>query len=713
MSAPAPVRAPSRGDFLRVTGALGAGLGLAFSLPAHAQTAPVGGAAFQPNIWVRIAPDETITVFLNKSEMGQGVINGLPTMLVDELDGSMDRVRTEFALPDHAYDVPGFGEMVTGESTAIRDFWVPLRTAGATARAMLVSAAASKWNVDPATCTTREGIITHAASGRSTTYGSIASAAAALPVPKNVPLKSPDRFTLIGKKRGRIDIPSKVTGTARFGIDVRVPGMVYAAIARCPVFGGRVKKFDARKARAVAGVIDIVQISNGVAVIATNTWCAFQGKAALSIEWDPGPNAHVSTESLFAEAEQLARSGAQELVAITRGDPMTTEGIVLQEIYRGPFLAHATMEPMNTTADVREDSCEVWTPTQVQTRALAMAVQGSGLQPDQCVIHTTLLGGGFGRRLETDYVLEAVEVSKAIRKPVKVTWTREDDIQGDFYRPMSVNVVRGAVSGGRLTALSHQVTAPSWLRRWAPPFFAQYKGLDVLDVAEVLDAPYTIPNFRVAYIDHEQGVPVGSWRAPDANWNAFVTESFIDELAHAAKTDALAFRLALLTENRRAANVLQIAAQRAGWGREHPGVAQGLAVTFWTGTHAAVVASVSMLGNMPRVHRVTAVVDCGTCVNPDIVVQQAQGATNFGLSAALTGKITIKGGRVEQNNFYDYTVLRMAQAPAIDVHIVPSDAAPTGVGEVFCPPIAPAVANAVFRLTGRRVRSLPFSDALA
>jgi isoquinoline 1-oxidoreductase subunit beta len=640
------------------------------------------------------------------------VINGLPTILVDELDASMSRVRTEFAQPDHAYDVPGFGEMVTGESTAIRDFWMPLRKAGASARAMIVQAAAQQWGADPSECATSQGVVFHKSSGRSLTYGSVASAAAKIPVPKDVPLKSPDRFTLIGKKHPRPDIPAKVNGTARYGIDVRVPGMVYASIARSRVFGGSVRSFNARKARAVPGVIDVVQISNGVAVIATDTWAAFQGKAALDIVWNPGPNGNVSTEGLFAEADHLARTRTNERVAVNRGNAEPNTGHVLYATYRGPFLAHATMEPMNTTADVRADRCEVWSPTQVQTRALAMAAKGSGLQPNQCIIHTTLLGGGFGRRLEADYVLEAVEVSRAIKRPVKVTWTREDDIQGDFYRAMSVNTVRGVVAGGRLTALSHQVVSPSWLRRWAPPVFAK-DGIDILDLAEVADAPYTIPNFRVSYIDHEHGIPVGSWRAPDANWNGFVTESFIDELAHAAGQDPLAFRLSLLTKNPRATAVLRLAAEKAGWGRERAGVAQGIAITNWAGSLAAVVADVSMVGKMPKVHRVVGAVDCGTVVNPDIIVQQGQGATNFGLSAALTGKITIKNGRVEQNNFYDYTVLRMADAPSIEIHIIPSSEPPTGIGEVFTPPIAPAVGNAIFRLTGKRVRSLPFSDALA
>ncbi|MGZ3506445.1 MAG: molybdopterin cofactor-binding domain-containing protein [Vulcanimicrobiaceae bacterium] len=698
----------NRGEFMKLTGALGAGLGLAFYLPACASSSTISSPGeFSPNAWVRIAPDDTVTVLLNKSEMGQGVATGLPTILADELDASIDRVKIEFAPADAQH----YGRMVTGGSTSVAQSWMPLRQAGATARVMLVTAAAKQWAVDPSSCSAHDGVVYHEASHRSATYGSLAKAAAAIPIPQDVPLKSPDRFTLIGKLRRRIDVPQKVNGTAQYGIDVRVPGMLYAAIARSPVFGGHVRHFDASKAKAVPGVVQVVQVSNGVAVIAKNTWSAFQGKNALDIAWDEGPNAHVSTESLFAEAEHLATSRTGERVALLRGEPGDAQGIVLEAIYRGPFLAHATMEPMNATADVREDSCEVWAPTQVQLRARAAAAKASGLPPERCHIHTTFLGGGFGRRLAADYVAEAVEVSKAIKSPVKVMWTREDDIQHDFYRPMSVNVVRGVVSRGELAALSHLVVSPSITRSILAR--APEKGIDGNAMSEVSDAPYDIPNLRVSYIDHEHGIPVGWWRAPNANWNGFVTESFIDELAHAAGKDPLAFRLSLLRNDPRAAAVLRLAAEKAGWGRRRPGSAQGIAVTFWNGSYGAMVAEVSMQGTMPKVHRVVAAVDCGTVVNPDIVVQQAQSATNFGLSAALTGKITIQNGRVQQNNFYDYTVLRIADAPRIDVYVVPSKEKPSGIGEICTPPIAPAVGNAIFTLTGKRVRQLPFSDALA
>ncbi|MBV8638512.1 MAG: xanthine dehydrogenase family protein molybdopterin-binding subunit [Candidatus Eremiobacteraeota bacterium] len=701
-----------RGGFLRLAGTLGAGLVFAVYLPGCGRSSTSSSSApFAPNAWVRIAPDNTVTVVVNKSEMGQGVATGLPTIVADELDADPNLLKFEFAPADQQYIDPVYGAMITGGSTSVKDMWMPLRTAGATARAMLIAAAAQQWSLDPSACTAKNGVVYHSASNRTASYGSLTAIASGLKVPTNVPLKRPDQFTIIGQQHQRLDIPQKLNGTAEYGIDVRVPGMLYAAIARSPVFGGKVKSFDPKAAKAVAGVVDVVQVSNGVAVVAKNTWSAFQGKNALQIDWDDGPNANLTTEALFAEAEELARTHRGELVALSRGNTETAKGTVVEATYRGPFLAHTTMEPQNATADVREDRCEVWAPNQVQQRSQQEAVNVTGLPLEKCVVHTTLLGGGFGRRLESDYVREAVEVSKAVKAPVKVMWTREDDIQNEFYRPMSVNVVRGVLANGTLTSLSHQVVSQSWLKRWHPQWLKN--GVDMLSMAEAVDAPYYVPNFKATFIDHEHGIPVGSWRAPDANWNGFVTESFIDELAHAAGKDPLTFRLALFEKTPRAAGVLRLAAEKAGWGkRQGAGIAQGLAVVFWGGSYAALVADVSMVNNMPKVHRVVAAVDCGTVINPRIVEQQAQSAVIYGLSAALTNKITLERGRVQQHNFYDYLSLRLADSPPIDVYVVPSKESPTGVGELCTPPIAPAVANAVFTLTGKRVRQLPFSDAL-
>ena len=705
----------NRTDFLKLTGALGAGLGLAIYLPGCSSgTSTNGGTAttaFAPNAWVRVAPDNAVTIVINKSEMGQGVYVGLPTILADELDADWNLVHVEIAPPDQKYIDPVFGTMITGGSTSVADMYTPLRTAGATARAMLVTAAAQQWSVDPSACTTSKSTVYHSSSNRSATYGSLVDAASKLAVPTKVDLKTPDRFTLIGKTRTRLDIPLKVNGSCQYGLDVRLPGMMYASIARSPVFGGSVKSFDATKAKAVPGVVEVVQISNGVAVVAKNTWAAFQGKDALQVTWDDNGFGNVSTASLFADAERLARTHHGELVQVTRGNPNLNGGTVVEAEYRGPFLAHATMEPMNATADVRADSAEVWAPNQVQLRSQQEIISVTGFPPEKCILHTTFLGGGFGRRLESDYVREAVEVSKAIKAPVKVTWTREDDIQHDFYRPMSLNVVRGVVQNGKVVAFSHLVVAKSWLHRYNPKWLT--RGIDTFALTETYDAPYYFPNFRVSYIDHEHEIPIGSWRAPDANWNGFVTESFMDELAHAANRDPLEFRLAHMEKNPRGAATLRLAAEKAGWGQKKPGIAQGLAVIFWFGSYAAIVADVSMNGNTPKVHHVVAAIDCGTQVTPDILKQQAQGATNFGLSAALTGNITIDKGRCQQNNFYDYTVLRMADAPVIDAYLVPSNEKPTGVGEICVPPIGPAVGNAIFALTGKRVRQLPFSVALA
>jgi isoquinoline 1-oxidoreductase beta subunit len=707
----------NRGDFIRLTSSLGAGLALAITVPGCAPADGPSAKEFEPNAWLRIAPDDTVTMMLSKSEMGQGVATGLPTMLADELDAPMEQVRIQFAPPAPQYaDVKiGLGPiMITGGSKSIANMWIPLRTAGATARAMLVAAAAKQWGVDPASLRTSDGVVSQEGSDRRASYGSLVAIAATLPVPANVPLKSPHQFTLIGKTgktAHRIDVPNKVNGKTVFGIDVRVPGMLHAAIARSPVFGGRVTSFDATKAKAVHGVTHVVQVSNGVAVVAKNTYAAFQGQRALKIVWNEGPNAHLNTPALFAAAEELGRARKNERVALLKGTPDHVEGRVFEATYRGPLLAHATMEPQNATAHVHDGVCEVWAPTQAQTAAQQAAAKAAGVPLERVTLHTTFLGGGFGRRLETDFVTEAVEVSKAIRGPVKVQWSREDDTQHDFYRPMSVNNVRAVLHDGKVVSLSHQIVQESPSRRANPSFVKN--GIDVTALPGVVDVPYRIPNMRVTYIDNENGIPTGALRAP-ANWNGFVTETFIDELAHATGQDPLAFRLAMLPVGSRPARVLNLAAEKAGWGKpRRPGIAQGIAFVFWSGSYGALVAEVSLQGKMPKVHRVITAIDCGTVVNPDIVVQQSQGGVNFGLSAALTGKITIQNGRVQQSNFFDYTVLHMADAPPIEVHIVASTAPPSGIGEVFVPPIAPAIANAIFKLNGKRLRSLPFSDALA
>ncbi|HTJ24899.1 MAG TPA: molybdopterin cofactor-binding domain-containing protein [Candidatus Limnocylindria bacterium] len=706
----------SRGGFVKLAGAFAGtlALGLVDDRSASAAAAAAENAAdgFSPNVWLRIEPDGLVTVSLNKSEMGQGVATGLPTLIAEELDVPLSQVRVAFAPAGPEYIYPGAGRMSTGGSTSMRDSWPILRRAGATARAMLVAAAAKRWGADPAHLETQDGAVIDRAGNRRATYGSLTAAAATLAVPENVELKDPARFRLIGNASVvRTDVPEKVDGSVRYGMDVKVPGMKYAAIARSPVFGGKVKTFDSSKARAVHGVQTVVVVPSGIAVVADNTWAAFQGRDALVVEWDEGPNANLSTEQMFAESEQIARDSSKWQTMLQRGNADAAHGKVVEALYRGPFLAHATMEPMNATADVRDDSCEVWASNQVPTLCQSTAARVTGLPLEKCIIHTTMLGGGFGRRLQSDYVEEAVNVSKQIKAPVKVVWTREDDIQHDWYRPMSVNAMRGVLDGhGNLVALRHVVVAESITRLSRPGT----KGPDGAARNGVTDIPYTFPNYTAAYGEYEHGIPVGSWRAPDANWNTFVTEAFIDELAHEAGKDPVAFRLAMLPPESAAAQCLRAAAERGRWGKPRgAGVHQGVAVMVWNGSIGALVADVSMQDGMPKVHHVSAVVHIGTVVNPQIVVAQTQSAINYGLSAALTGKITFKNGRVEQSNFDSFTVLHLKDAPTIDVYALPSHEPPTGIGELGLPGIAPAVAAAVFSATGKRIRTLPFSDALA
>jgi isoquinoline 1-oxidoreductase beta subunit len=710
-----------RDVFIRTTGTLGAGLALAATVPScmrgpaavpDEHPSPEPSVSFAANAWVHVRTDGTVAVLINKSEMGQGVYTGLPMLVAEELDVPLDRIRVQFAPAEDQYADPVFKDMTTGGSTSIADMYAIMRGAGATARAMLVAAAARQWSVAPATLTTSGGAVHDASGNRTATYADLAIAASSEKPPAHVTLKDASKFTLIGTSPKRLDLDAKVRAKAIYGIDVTVPGMVYANVAKAPTFGGTVASVDDAAARKVAGVLDVVKITSGVAVVATNTWAAMSGRDALVIRWNDGPNAHISTPKLMADAEKLARTSG--VVASKRGDVDTAAGRKMEAVYRGPFLAHAAMEPMNATADVRADGCDVWAPTQVQTRCKNVAMKITGLTADKVRVHTTFLGGGFGRRLDPDYAADAVEISKAVKKPVKVTWRREDDMKNDFYRPMSVNVVRATLDGaGHVAAWEHRVASPSIVKRWAPPMFT--KGVDFTAVDSVTPDAYAFGSTRTTYADFEPGVPVGFMRAPGANWNTFVTESFVDELAHAAGKDPLAFRLALLAPKAtRERAVLQLAAEKAGWG--HPrtaGASQGIALCNWGGSLGALVAEVTVSGKDVKVHRAVMAADCGVVVHPDIVAAQLEGAINYGIAMAMTAKITITDGKVDQNNFYDYTVLRMKDAPAIETYVVKSTEKPTGIGELGTPPIAPAIANAIFKATGKRVRSLPFSDALA
>ncbi|HEX3466885.1 MAG TPA: molybdopterin cofactor-binding domain-containing protein [Candidatus Elarobacter sp.] len=697
----------SRSEFLALTSSclVAAGIG---------GCAAPSATTFAPSAWLQIHADGMITLFLSKVEMGQGTMTGLTTLVAEELDAPLRLFRTQFAPSSPEFLYPGSHELGTGGSASMEESWLFLRRMGAAARAMLVRAAARQWSVDDAACVTRDATVVHPPTGRAAAYAVLVPAAAALAVPVAVPLKHEREFRLIGKRGVRLDAPAKVDGSAKFGIDLVVPNMRYAAISRPPVPGGTLRHVDDAKARAVPGVLDVVTISRGVAVIATNTWAAFRGKELLDLSWDDGPNAALDSATLFRESERLLADPAKVRIVRKTGALEHVRGTTIEATYRGPFLAHVTMEPMNATADVRPDACEVWAPTQSPTRCQQQAARITGLPPAKCIVHPTFIGGGFGRRLQSDYVEEAVEVSQRIKAPVKVTWTREDDLAHDFFRPMSVNVIRGVVDErGDPVGLYHAVASESIIRLRNPDGFKKAHGVDGASLDGIIyDFMYAIPNYTVGYVDYEHRIPVGPWRAPNANWNVFVVESFLDELAHAARRDPVELRLSLLARKPRAQAALRVATARAGWGKPKPdGVFQGVALTFWD-TIGAIVADVSMTGGL-KVHRVTAVIDCGTVINPDIVAAQTRGALAQGLSAALYEKVTIERGRPVQRNFDSYPVLRLRNMPEIDVSTMPSTAPPTGIGEPALPGIAPAVGNAVFAATGKRVRQLPFSDALA
>ena len=704
----------NRRDFLKATALAGGGLAIGVYLPALAQEklAPNlnAGKPFEPNAWVRITPDNVITIVVDKSEMGQGVMTSMPMLVAEELDADWSQIKLQQAPANQeVYKNPLFGIQATGGSTSVASSWMHLRQPGAAAREMLVAAAAQQWGVTPDTCTTDKGTILHSASGRKLNYGDVATAAASLPVPQNPKLKSPENFKIIGKPMARVDTASKVNGTAEFGIDVKVPDMLIAAVVHSPVFGGKVASFDAAQAKAVPGVRAVVPVEGGIAVVAGDYWTAKKGLQAVKIRWNEGANAQVSTAGInktFAEAAK--RPGA---VAHNHGDSakaLSQAAKKLNAVYQLPFAAHATMEPMNCTAHVRQDACEIWAPTQNQTGVQMVAAMITGLPKDKIIVHTTLLGGGFGRRFEQDFLADAVQISKAVGAPVKLIWSREEDMTHDFYRPAVYNrLSAGLDKNGMPVAWTHRIVCSSIMSRAIPQMVKN--GIDPTSVEGAAELPYAIPNIHVDYVMKETGVPVGFWRSVGSSHTAFVVESFLDELAAAGKKDPYEFRRQLLEKSPREKGVLELAASKAGWGTPLPkGRARGIAVHKSFGSYVAQVAEVSVAkdGNV-RVHKVTCAVDCGVVVNPNTVEAQMQSAIVYGLTAALKGAITIDKGRVQQRNFDSYPMLRMNEMPIIEVHLLPSTEAPSGVGEPGVPPIAPAVANAIFAATGKRIRQLP------
>jgi isoquinoline 1-oxidoreductase subunit beta len=708
----------SRRTFLVTTAAAGGGLLLGVYLPRSiGAKAQVADETFAPNAFLRIRPDDSITLIMPQVEMGQGTYTSMSMLIAEELEVDLAKVGLEAAPPsDKLYANPLLGFQVTGGSTSVPGFWEPLRRAGATARVMLIEAAAAQWNVEPASCRAEKGEVI-AATGQRLNYGALVDAAAKLPVPDKVVLKAPEEFTLIGTPAKRLDTPEKVDGKAKFGIDAMLPGMKFATVAACPVFGGKLKSVDDSSTMAIKGVRQVVRIDNAVAVVGDHMWAAMQGLQALDIEWDEGPNANVTTESIVA---QMARASENNgVVARADGDfakAMPGAANRIDAVYEMPFLAHAAMEPMNCTVHVTKDSCEIWVGIQVVARAQATAAEVTGLPPEKVQVHNHLIGGGFGRRLDVDGITQAVAIAKQVDGPVKIVWSREEDIQHDVYRPYYYDrFTAGFDAQDRLVAYHHRVTASSILARWAPPAFVNGLDIDAIDGAAE-QMPYGIPNILVDYVrDEPPGLTTGWWRGVGPTHNIFVVESFIDELAAATKKDPVDFRRSLLANQPRVLGVLNLAAEMAGWGTSLPdGVGRGVSLQFAMGSYLSQVAEVEVSKDGEvKVRRVVCAVDCGQIVNPDTIVAQMEGGIIFGISAALWGEITLKGGRVEQHNFNDYRVLRINETPLIEVHLVKNTEAPGGIGEPGTVGIAPAVTNAIFAATGKRIRKLPIKTQLS
>src|SRR5438552_316587 len=708
----------SRRQFLSASTALGGGLLIGFRTGAAHTAEGAAGATFTPNAFIRIGADGQIVLTMPYVEMGQGTYTSIPMLIAEELEVDLKQVRLEHAPPNEKlYGNPLLGGVqATGNSNAIRAAWLPLRQAGATARTMLVSAAAKRWNVDRESCRAQSGEVLHPPTGRRAKYGDLAADAARMPVPEQVALKRPEDFKLIGTPAKRLDTPAKVNGTAVYGIDVRPPGVKIATLAQSPVFGGRVKSVDDRAAKAVKGVHQIVRLDDAVAVVADHMGAAKKGLAALVIDWDDGPHAKLDTQQIVDQLEKASlNSGAVAQNVANTDSAMASAVTRVEATYQVPFLAHATMEPMNCTAHVRKDGCEIWVGNQVIPRAQATAAKTTGLPLDKVVVHNHLLGGGFGRRLEIDGVTRAVQIAMQVDGPVKVVWTREEDIQHDMYRPTFFDRLSAGLDGkGAPVAWNHRFAGSSVIARWGPPFFKD--GLDPDTTEGAIDLVYALPNTHVEYVRVEPpGIPTAFWRSVGPSHNVFVVESFIDELAAAAKQDPVAYRRALLDKAPRAQAVLELAAQKSGWGKPLPrGVGRGVSVQFVFATYLAQVAEVEVSKDGAiHVRRVVCAVDCGTVVNPDTVRAQIQSAIIFGLTAALRGEITLKGGRVEQSNFHDYPMLRMNEAPAIEVHIVKSGEPPGGMGEAGTSAAAPTLTNAIFAATGKRIRKLPVANQAA
>jgi isoquinoline 1-oxidoreductase beta subunit len=700
----------SRRSFLKTSAAVTGGLMLGFNLPGTLGEAMAAGTVHTPNAWVHIADNNVITLLSARSEMGQGVYTSMPMLIAEELNVDISQIKVAAAPPDAVYVNALLGAQITGGSTSVRDGWLKLRVAGAQVREMLITAAAARWNVDRDLIKADKGMI-YGPKGLKSTYGDLAQSAASMPVPEKPPIKDPKDFKIVGKRTKRVDTPAKVNGTAEFGIDVKLPGMVYASLAQCPVIGGKVKSFDGAKAKASAGVIDVVQINDGVAVVANSWWQAKKARDLLTIQWDEGAGAALSDASVIDGTRQALKTGKVLEIIKPQGDVVAAlkgAAKVVEAEYVIPMQAHAPLEPMNFTAHVQGNKALLIGPTQFQQGAQGAVAGALGLKPEDVTLQTTFLGGGFGRRLELDFIVQAAQISKAVNKPVKLLWTREDDMTHDFYRPVGVNQLKaGLDASGKPVALHFKVASQSVTQR----AFGLPK--DTMDpfMAEAAVAGYNIANTQHDLVIHDTGIRVGYWRAVSHNMNAFANESFMDELAKAAGKDPYEYRMSLLAGKPRFAHVLKLAADKAGWGKPlAKGRALGIALMEGYDTYMAQVAEVSVDANGEvQVHRVTVAADLGHMVNPDTVEAQLQSSIIFGMGAALKHQITMTNGRVQETNYHNFQPVRMNEVPKIDIVLVKSTEKPGGIGEPATAVVAPAIANAVAKLTGKRVRRLPIT----
>ena len=698
----------SRRDFLKLSTTASAGLMIGVVLPYKERLLSAGFVeeVFEPNVWVSIRPDNTILITAAKSEMGQHIRTSLPMIVAEELEADWSQVEVAPA------DAPPakYGSQGTGGSGSIRRSFNRLRKAGAAAREMLIQAAADKWNVLPATCRAENGTIIHQPSGNSLTFGELVEAASKLPVPEDPPLKSPKDFKLIGNSMPGLDTLSRVNGTAQFGIDVQRPNMVYATVLRCPTFGGNVKSFNPKEANKVSGVLKVFQIDEGIAVVGKNTWSVIKAQRVLEVDWDPGDFANWDSKRIEDMMEE--KGSGKALIARNDGTTSTFidgEDRLIEVQYKVPFTSHATMEPMNCVAHVRNGSCEIWAPTQLPQRVQSTAAEALGLDPENVDVHVTMLGGGFGRRLFTDYILDAIQISKRMNKPVKLIWTREDDMHHDFYRPTSIHKLSGTLTKqNKVKSWSHRVIAPSISGQLFPEKFQEGK-LDHSAVNGASNLPYAIPNVLVDYVMTNTKVPVGWWRSVYNSQNAFANEGFIDEMSYAAGVDPYKFIVQLRAEAPRHLGFIKLAAEKAGWGKKmDKGQGMGIAVHESFGSWAAQVAEVTVGENGKlTIDKIVTTVDCGLVVNPDGVKAQMESSIVYGLTSILKGEITIEKGAVVQSNFHEFKLLQIDEMPVVEVHIVPSAEPPGGAGEPGLPPVAPAVTNAIFAATGKRIRRLP------